>query len=85
MYTETSVASNYGKGYIYSVAAKSGTAYMKYDNVGKAIYRLKPSALAKITNSAAMTADVRWKDVFGKTETNGNYDLQFAEYANGKE
>ena len=84
MYTDTTVASNYGKGYIYSVAAKNSTGTSSYDKVGKAIYRLKPPVLAKITNSAAGKATVQWKGVFGKTETNGNYDLQYAEYANGK-
>jgi len=33
---------------------------------------------------AAGTAVVTWTGVFGSTETNGNYDLQFAEYENGK-
>ena len=84
MYTDTSVAQNYGKGYIYSVAAKKGSKVTDFDHRGAAIYRLTPPALTKITNSANGTATVAWKGVFGKTETNGAYDLQYAEYKNGK-
>ena len=84
MYTDTSVAANYGQGFIYSVAAKYGSATTSFDWVGKAIYRLKPPTLTKGTNSSSGTAAVQWKGVFGRTETNGNYDLQYAEYANGK-
>ena len=84
MYTDTTVARNYGKGYIYSVAAKNGGSFSTYDTKGAAIYRLTPPALIKITNSAAGAAEVTWKGVFGKTETNGNYDLQYAEYKDGK-
>jgi len=84
MYTDTTVAANYGKGYIYSVQAKNGNYYSAYDTVGKAIYRLKPPKLSKAVNSSAGTGKVSWNGVFGKTETNGNYDLQCAEYASGK-
>ena len=84
MYTDTSVASNYGKGYVYSVAAKDGSTVTTYDTKGCAIYRLKPPTLTKAVNSAAGTAIVYWSGVFGKTETNGHYDLQYAEYVNGK-
>ncbi len=84
MYTDTSVASNYGKGYIYSVAAGNGALVTSYDLKGSAIYRLTPPTLTKITNPAAGTAEVTWKGVFGRTETNGNYDLQYAEYKDGK-
>ena len=84
MYTDTSVAKLYGKGYIYSVAAKRGNVTTTYDTAGVAIYRLNPPTLLTAINSVAGTATVNWKGVFGKTETNGNYDLQYAVYANGK-
>lgn len=84
MFTDTSVAKSYGKGFIYSVAAKRGSLVTSYDKTGVAIYRLNPPTLNTVTNSAAGTATVTWKGVFGKTETNGNYDLQYAEYNNGK-
>ena len=84
MYTDTSVAGEYGKGYIYSVASKKGLLLSKYDTKGVAIYRLTPPSLKSITNSDNGTATVLWTSVFGKTETNGNYDLQFAEYKDGK-
>ena len=84
MYTDTSVAAEYGKGYIYSVAAKREEYITTYDTKGAAIYRLTPPALTKITNSEAGTAVVAWNGVFGNTETNGAYDLQYAEYKDGK-
>ena len=84
MFTDTSVAQNYGKGYIYSVAAKNGDRVTTYDKKGAAIYRLTPPALTKITNPAGGTATITWKGVFGRTETNGCYDLQYAEYKDGK-
>ena len=84
MYTDTSVAADYGKGYIYSVAAKREEYITGYDTKGAAIYRLTPPALTTITNSEAGTAVVSWKGVFGSTETNGAYDLQYAEYKDGK-
>jgi hypothetical protein len=84
MYTDTSVAAEYGKGYIYSVAAKREEYITTYDTKGAAIYRLTPPALTKITNSEAGTAVVVWNGVFGNTETNGAYDLQYAEYKDGK-
>ena len=84
MYTDTSVARNYGKGYIYSVSAKNGDIVTSYDTKGAAIYRLTPPSLKKITNTAAGTAEVSWTGVFGRTETNGNFDLQYAEYKDGK-
>lgn len=84
MYTDITVANNYGKGYVYSVAAKSGNVTTPYDTLGKAIYRLKPPVLTKGTNSSSGTAVLTWNSMFSKTELNGNYDLQFAEYVNGK-
>ena len=84
MYTDTTVARLYGKGYIYSVAAKKDDLTSTYNTAGVAIYRLTPPALISITNSAAGTATVTWKGVFGRTETNGAYDLQYAEYKDGK-
>ena len=84
MYTDTSVAKSYGTGFIYSVAAKKGNNTTTYNKTGVAIYRLNPPVISAAVNSAAGTAAVTWKSVFGKTETNGNYDLQMAEYANGK-
>ena len=84
MYTDTSVAGNYGKGYIYSVAAKRGSQVTSYDTKGVAIYRLTPPSLTKITNSASGKATVTWKGVFGRTETNGAYDLQIATETDAK-
>jgi len=84
MFTDTSVAKSYGNGYIYSVAAKRGSSVSSYDKAGIAIYRLEPPALTRAANSAAGAAAVSWTSVFGRTETNGNYDLQYTEYANGK-
>ena len=84
MYTDKTVAKLYGKGYIYSVEAKKGSLVSGYNKTGVAIYRLYPPTISTAVNSAAGTATVSWKGVFGKTETNGNYDLQIAEYSNGK-
>ena len=84
MYTDISVAKNYGKGYIYSVSAIVGDLETSYDTKGAAIYRLTPPALTSITNSAAGNATITWKGVFGRTEINGAYDLQYAEYKDGK-
>jgi len=84
MYTDTTVAKNYGKGYIYSVASKNGNQETSYDKVGKAIYRLTPPTLTSAVYNGNGTVTVAWKAVFGRTETNGNYDLQAAVYKNGK-
>ena len=85
MYTDKTVAKLYGKGYIYSVEAKKGNSLASgYNKTGVAIYRLKPPAIATAVNSGAGIATVTWNSVFGKTETNGNYDLQIAEMVNGK-
>ena len=84
MYTDTSVAKNYGKGYIYSVAGKNGSYETEYNTKGVAIYRLSPPALTKAVNSSSGSANVTWKGVFDKNETNGAYDLQYAEYKDGK-
>ena len=84
MYTDTTVAKNYGKGYIYSVASKNGSLVSSYDKIGKAIYRLTPPTLTSAVYNGNGTVTVSWKSVFGKTETNGNYDLQVALYKNGK-
>ena len=84
MYTDQAVKTGYGKGYIYSVSAKVGSTAVDYDRTGVAIYRLNPPALKKITNPKAGQVTVTWKGVFGRTETNGAYDLQYATEANAK-
>ena len=84
MYTDTSVAKNYGKGYIYSVASRNGSEASNFDQRGAAIYRLKPPTLTKITNSETGAATVSWSNIFGRTETNGAYDLQYTKYKDGK-
>ena len=84
MYTDQTVKTGYGKGYIYSVSAKIGNTKVDYDKAGVAIYRLKPPTLTKITVPKAGTLKVTWKGVFGKTETNGAYDLQYATEADAK-
>ena len=61
-----------------------GDLETSYDTKGAAIYRLTPPALTSITNSAAGNATITWKGVFGRTEINGAYDLQYAEYKDGK-
>ena len=84
MYTDTTVKNGYGKGYIYSVSAKVGSTVVDYDRAGVAIYRLNPPALKTAKNSKAGQVVVTWKGVFGRTETNGAYDLQYATEANAK-
>ena len=84
MYTDQTVKTGYGKGYIYSVSAKIGNTVVDYDRAGVAIYRLNPPTLVKAVNSKTGTAVVSWKGVFGSTETNGAYDLQYATEANAK-
>ena len=84
MYTDQTVKTGYGKGYIYSVSAKVGSTVVDYDKAGVAIYRLNPPTLKKATNPKAGQAKITWKGVFGKTETNGAYDLQYASEANAK-
>ena len=84
MYTDQTVKTGYGKGYIYSVSAKIGTTVVDYDKAGVAIYRLNPPTLKSAKNSKAGQAVVTWKGVFGRTETNGAYDLQYATEANAK-
>ena len=77
MYTDHTVKTGYGKGYIYSVSAKVGSKYVDYDKAGVAIYRLNPPILKKAVSTKAGTATVTWKGVFGRTETNGGYNLQY--------
>ena len=84
MYTDQTVKTGYGKGYIYSVSAKVGSTVVDYDKAGVAIYRLNPPVLKTAKNSKAGQVVVTWKSVFGKTETNGAYDLQYATEANAK-
>ena len=84
MYTDQTVKTGYGKGYIYSASAKIGSYSGDYDKAGVAIYRLNPPILKQITNKAANKVRVVWKGVFGKTETNGAYDLQYATEADAK-
>ena len=84
MYTDRTVKTGYGKGYIYSVSAKVGSVSVDYDKAGVAIYRLNPPSLKKVTNPSAGKLTITWKSVFGKTETNGAYDLQYATEANAK-
>ena len=84
MYTDQTVKNGYGKGYIYSVSAKVGSTAVDYDRAGVAIYRLNPPELKKASNTKAGTAVVTWKGVFGRTETNGAYDLQYATEADAK-
>ena len=84
MYTDQTVKTGYGKGYIYSVSAKIGSLYIDYDKAGVAIYRLNPPILTKAVSKKAGAATVSWKGVFGKTETNGAYDLQYITEADSK-
>lgn len=83
MYTDTTVAKNYGKGYIYSVAAKNGPAVSSYNKIGKAIYRLKPPTL-KLKELSGGNITVSWSVIFRAGESNGHYDLQYTTYTNGK-
>ena len=83
MYTDTTVAKDYGKGYIYSVAAKNGSAVSSYNKTGKAIYRLKPPTL-KLKELSGGNITVSWSVIFRAGESNGHYDLQYTTYANGK-
>ena len=72
MYTDTSVKTKYGYGYIYSVAAKRGSVTTAYNKTGLAAYRLAPPALTGGTNSAAGKALIKWKS----TPCHG-YQLQY--------
>ena len=67
-----------------SGSAKVGNTNVDYDKAGVAIYRLNPPTITKVTNSKAGTATVTWRSVFGRTETNGAYDLQYATEADAK-
>lgn len=71
MYTDTSVKDQYGKGYIYSVAARRNNAVSDYDKAGLAIYRLRaPSITGTETKWATLLGgklisgvNVRWSAV----------------------
>ena len=60
MYTDTSVRYDYGKGYIYAVAAKRGDVSSGYSLYGLAAYRLTPPSLTGYSNPSAGTVVLKW-------------------------
>ena len=72
MYTDTTVKSKYGYGYIYSVAAKRGSTATAYNITGLAAYRLAPPVLTEGKNTAAGVARLYWQS----TPCHG-YQLQY--------
>ncbi len=73
MYIDTTVKDNYGKGYIYSVAAKKGSKVSKYNKKGVAIFRLIPPANLDAVSSEG-EALVTWDRTAGH-----GYELQYAD------
>ena len=72
-YIDMTVKDRYGKGYIYSVAAKRGESVSAYDTKGLAFYRLQAP---KITSAYAVGRDaveVRWSE-----EKCQGYELQYS-------
>jgi hypothetical protein len=72
-YIDTSVKNNYGKGYIYSVAAKKGTKTGPYDTVGLALYRLEAPKISKVKVDTGFIYIY-----FNEVDAHG-YEVQFAD------
>ena len=72
-YLDTTVKDEYGKGYIYSVAAKRGSKVSKYNKKGVAIFRLKPPANVEAVSSED-DALISWDPV-----SCHGYEVQYAD------
>lgn len=77
-YIDTAVASNYGQGYIYSVAAKRGSTVGNYDKTGLPLYRLKQPTITSVKSTEAGTVVVTWTK-----ENCQGYEVQYSS-DNGK-
>ena len=71
-YIDTSVKTNYGKGYIYSVAARKGNVTGPYDTRGLAFYRLQPPTITSVTVDGT-SVTVHWN----KVEAHG-YEIYYS-------
>ena len=76
-YIDTEVKSNYGKGYIYSVAVKDSKGTLHYDTAGLALYRLAvpkiTKAEKKIESNGTMSVTLTWN----KVDAHG-YEVQYS-------
>ena len=73
MYTDPSVKSKYGEGYIYSVAARQGSTTTAFNKAGLAIYRLTPPSFTDGYNIYGKMALLSWSRVNCQ-----GYQLQYA-------
>ena len=76
-YIDTEVKSNYGKGYIYSVAVRDSKGTLHYDTAGLALYRLAvpkiTKAEKKIESNGTMSVTLTWN----KVDAHG-YEVQYS-------
>lgn len=77
-YIDSSVAANYGKGYIYSVAAMQEGIVSAYSTRGLPLYRLKQPTITSVTGKDSRTVEVKWT----KENCHG-YEVQYSS-DNGK-
>ena len=79
MYTDTSVKTKYGQGYIYSVSAVNSVGASKYNTLGLAAYRLVNPNISKVVANGSGKATVTWTKVACQ-----GYEVQYATEANAK-
>ena len=74
-YIDTSVALNYGQGYIYSVAvAKDSSGTPLYDKRGLPLYRLKQPTITSVTAKGNGVVEVKWTK-----ENCQGYEVQYSD------
>ena len=72
-YIDEDVKSSYGKGYIYSVAAKDSNGKAVYDTVGLPLYRLSVPNITSVKVNANNSITVTWN----KVDAHG-YEVQYS-------
>lgn len=76
-YIDTTIARNYGQGYIYSVAVMANNRLV-YDSHGLPLYRLKQPTITSVTAKGKGVVEVKWTK-----ETCQGYEVQYSS-DNGK-
>ena len=72
-YIDTEVKSNYGKGYIYSVAVKDSKGTLHYDTAGIAFYRLNAPKIRSTETDGAGAVLLEWSK-----ESCQGYEIQYS-------
>ncbi len=72
-YIDNSVVSNYGQGYIYSVASCTEGICSPYNTAGLPLYRLHPPTIMSVTNKGEGAIDVKWT-----AENCHGYEIQYS-------